>query len=170
MKIELTKEQIKFARELAKKRHEAKNIRFKNTGILTNISKTTLVEKYIYDKFHKPHFLGLLGEIAYALASDQKIDTQIYEVRDCGFDVGDVEVKTSTWMGNGIELKIKKQEFDTKFPSKYVLARIDENKFYIVDLIGEISREDFNKYKRIKQYRPNNPINYVVGTNYLKTI
>lgn len=168
MRIVLKNEQIKYAKELAKKRHEAKNIKFKNTGILTNTSKSTLVEKYIYDKSHKPHFLGLLGEMAYATVSKKNIDTNIYSVRDSGFDVGDAEVKTSTWMGKNIELKIKKNEFESKCPSKYILARIDENKFNVIELIGEISREDFNKYKVVKQYRPDNPINYVVGIEHLK--
>lgn len=169
MRIVLKNEQIKYAKELAKKRHEAKNIKFKNTGILTNTSKSTLVEKYISDRSHKPHFLGLLGEMAYAIASKGSIDTNIYSVRDTGFDVGDAEVKTSTWMGKNIELKIKKSEFESKQPSKYILARIDENKFNVVELIGEISREDFDRHKVVKQYRPDNPVNYIVGVQYLKS-
>ena len=167
MKILLNDRQIEFARELAKRRHEAKNIRFKNSGILTDTNKTTLVEKYIYDKNHKPHFLGLLGEISYALVTDQKIDTAIYSVRDRGFDVGNVEIKTSTWRGNDIELKIKKEEFETKCPEKYVLVRVSENSFHIVELVGEINRGDFDRWKRMKQYGPNNPINYIVGVDRL---
>jgi hypothetical protein len=170
MKVILTDCQVEFARELAKKRHEAKNISFKNSGILTNTRKTTLVEEYIYSREHKPHFLGLLGEIAYASITGQKIDTKIYSVRDSGFDVGNVEIKTSTWMGSGVELKIKKQEFEQKHPDKYVLARIDENKFFIVELVGQISRRNFDRFKSIKQYKPNNPINYVVGVNCLTSI
>ena len=170
MKVILNDCQVEFARELAKNRHEAKNISFKNSGILTNTKKTTLVEEYIYSREHKPHFLGLLGEIAFASTTGQKIDTKIYSVRDTGFDVGNVEIKTSTWMGGDIELKIKKKEFEQKHPDKYVLARIEENKFFIVELVGQISREDFDRYKSIKQYKPNNPVNYVVGMNHLTPI
>lgn len=167
MKFILTDNEIEFAREFARKRHEAKNIFIKNTGILTNIYKKTLVEEYIYHKSHKPHFLGLLGEIAYAKFVGKKIDTNIYKIRDMGFDVDNVEIKTSTWKGSNIELKIKKNEFESKYPLKYVLVRVDENIFNIVELIGEISRDDFNKFKTLKQYKLNNPINYVVGVNHL---
>lgn len=170
MKINLTQEQLELAKELAKKRHEAKNIKFKNTGILTNTKKKSMVEEYIHDRTHKPHFLGILGEIAYALHTKQNIDTNIYEVRDTGFDVGSVEVKTSTWMGGGVELKIKKQEFISKTPEKYVLARIDENNFNTVELMGEITRENFDKNKITKQYRSDTPVNYIVGTKYLTPI
>ena len=167
LKVVLDDCQIEFARELAQRRHEAKNISFKNSGILTDTNKTTLVEKYIYDKRHKPHFLGLLGEMAYALVTGQQVDTKIYSVRDSGFDVGDVEVKTSTWRGPTIELKIKQREFETKRPSKYVLARADETTFNVIELIGHITRKDFDKFKIAKQYKPTNPVNYIVGTQHL---
>lgn len=167
LKVVLNDNQIEFARELAKRRHEAKNISFKNSGILTDTNKATPVEEYIYDKRHKPHFLGLLGEMAYALTTGQKVDTNIYSVRDRGFDVGDVEVKTSTWNGPTIELKIKQKEFETKHPSKYVLARASETEFNIIELIGQITREDFDRYKIAKQYKPTNPVNYIVGTQHL---
>lgn len=167
LKVILNDCQIEFARELAKRRHEAKNISFKNSGILTDTNKTTLVEEYIYDKKHKPHFLGLLGELAYALVTRQKVDTTIYSIRDSGFDVGDVEVKTSTWSGPSIELKIKQKEFETKRPAKYVLARANETTFNVIELIGYITREDFDRFKISKQYKPTNPVNYIVGTKYL---
>ena len=167
MKILLNDRQIEFARELAKRRHEAKDKSFKNSGILTDTKKKTLVEEYIYDRSHKPHFLGLLGEIAYAAMVGKKIDTVIYSVRDRGFDVGNAEIKTSTWHGNDIELKIKQKEFHTKHPDNYVLVRVNEHYFTRVELIGQIKREDFDKYKTTKQYGPNNPINYVVGVDRL---
>lgn len=167
MRVVLEDHQIEFARELAKRRHEAKSISFKNSGILTDTNKTTLVEEYIYDKRHKPHFLGLLGEMAYALVTNQKVDTKIYSVRDSGFDVGNVEVKTSTWNGSNIELKIKQREFETKCPAKYVLARANETNFNVIELIGQITREDFNRFKIAKQYKPTNPVNYIVGIKHL---
>jgi hypothetical protein len=171
MVITLEDKQIELAREWAKRRHEAKHISFKNKGMLVGRQKPkTLVEEYIYDKTHKAHFLGLLGEIAYAAAVGAKIDTQIYDVRDTGADVNGVEIKTSTFTGHGVELKIPQDEFKKKCPQKYVLARLNENLFNVVELIGEITREDFDQYKAIKQYGPNNPINYIVGTHHLKPI
>ena len=170
VKIELTKEQIKFARDLAAKRHEAKDTSFRNSKRLHGNIKKTRVDHYVLDITHKAHFLGVLGEMAYAQAVNEKIDTNIYEIRDKGFDVGEMEVKASTWMNGDIELKVQKKHFETKFPKKYILVRIDENNFNIIELIGEISREDFDKHKVIKQYRPNYPVNYIVGTEYLKPI
>lgn len=108
--------------------------------------------------------------MAYASAVGGRIDTNIYSVRDTGADIGDVEVKTSTWMGNDIELKVQKKHFETKKPSKYVLVRIDENAFRTVEVLGEISWEDFNRHKTIRQYKSNGPVNYIVGTRYLKPL
>jgi hypothetical protein len=170
MKVLLNDRQIEMAREFAQRRHEAKSGSFKNSGILTDIKKKTLVEEYIYDRLHKPHFLGLLGEMAYATAVGKKIDTKIYSVRDTGADVGEAEVKTSTFLGVGVELKILQKEFETKSPKKYILTRLNENRFNEVELVGEISREDFAKHKTIKQYGPNSPINYIVGIRHLEPI
>ena len=171
MKVLLNDGQIEFAREMAMRRHEAKHISFRNKSRLVAKEKPkTLVEEYIYDRTHKAHFLGLLGELAYATAVGEKIDTNIYSVRDTGADVNGAEVKTSTFLGEGVELKIPQTEFDIKNPEKYILARLDENRFNEVELVGEISREDFAKYKTIKQYGPNNPINYIVGTRHLQPI
>jgi hypothetical protein len=169
MKVLLNDRQIEMARELAQRRHEAKDIFFKNKGRLA-VAKKTLVDEYIYDKMHKAHFLGLLGETAYATAVGKKIDTNIYSVRDTGADVNGAEVKTSTFLGAGVELKILQKEFEIKSPKKYILARLNENRFNEVELVGEISREDFAKHKTIKQYGPNNPINYIVGVRHLEPI
>ena len=171
MKVLLNDRQIEMAREFAQRRHEAKHISFRNKSRLVAKEKPkTLVEEYIYDRTHKAHFLGLLGEMAYATAVGEKIDTNIYSVRDTGADVNGAEVKTSTFSGDGVELKIPQTEFDIKSPKKYILARLNENRFNEVELVGEISREDFAKHKTIKQYGPNNPINYIVGVQHLEPI
>lgn len=171
MTIVLEDRQIELAREFAMRRHEAKHISFRNKSRLVERNKPkTLVEEYVYHRTHKAHFLGLLGEIAYATAVGAKIDTNIYSVRDTGADVNGAEVKTSTFLGNEVELKIPQTEFDIKSPKKYILARLNENRFHEVELVGEISREDFAKYKTTKQYGPNNPINYIVGICHLKPI
>lgn len=167
MKISLSKEQLEYAKVLAAKRHEAKDISFRNSKRLHGNIKKTKVDHYVLDITHKAHFLGVLGEMAYAEAVNGKIDTNIYELRDKGFDVNDVEVKASTWMSGDIELKVQKNHFETKFPKKYVLVRIDENNFDSIEVIGEITRQDFDKNKKIKQYAPNYPINYIVGVKHL---
>lgn len=167
MKINLSKDQLEHAKVLAAKRHEAKDISFRNSKRLHGNIKKTKVDHYVLDITHKAHFLGVLGEIAYAQVVNGKIDTNIYELRDNGSDVGDVEVKASTWMSGDIELKVQKKHFETKFPKKYVLVRIDENNFDCVEVVGEITREEFDKNKKIKQYAPNYPINYIVGVKHL---
>ena len=50
-------------------------------------------------------------------------------IRDKGFDVGEMEVKASTWMNGDIELKVQKKHFETKFPKKYI--KIKNNVRYI---------------------------------------
>jgi hypothetical protein len=170
MKIKLNSEQLEYAKNLASKRHESKNISFRNAHRLHKNLKKSKLDHYILHITHKAHFLGVLGEMAYAKIVNDKIDENIYEVRDTGADVGDVEVKTSTWKGNDIELKVQKNHFETKFPKKYVLVRIDENNFDEIEVIGEITREDFDKKKKIKQYAPNYPINYIVGMNSLNLL
>jgi hypothetical protein len=172
MKIQLSELQIKEAIELAAKRHESKGASFRNKNPFS-YSKDTKLEKALIDKTHKSHFLGILGEMAYAQLTNKQIDKNIYAVRDKGADVEDVEIKTSTWMGADVELKVKKEDFENKFPNKYVLARIDENNFSIVELIGEITRVNFDKVKREKRYGMSKygkllPLNYIVEVKDLK--
>jgi hypothetical protein len=170
MKIKFTDEQLLYARELAYKRHEAKHPSFKNKRRLGDFEKKTKVDQFVKHPTHKAHFLGILGEMAYASLVNGSIDENIYKIRDTGFDVDDVEVKASTRLSDDIELKVEKKHYETKFPKKYVLVRIDENAFRTVEVIGEIEREDFNKCKKVKQYRPNYPINYIVGIKHLKLL
>lgn len=174
MKIKLSDSEIDEAIQLAAKRHDAKNISFRNKNPFS-YSKDTALEKSLIDKTHKSHFLGILGEMAYAKYTNKEIDKTIYAVRDKGADVEDVEIKTATWMGADVELKVKKEDFETKFPKKYVLARIDENNFREVELIGEITRAKFDKVKVEKRYGMSKygrllPLNYIVGVKDLKPL
>ena len=101
MVINLTKQEISFAKKLAKKRHNAKNTFIRNRGIL-------MKEGSVYD----PHTIGLIGEMAYAKFIGEKVDEEIYAVRDKGQDFNKVEVKTITYFGDGEpELKIKQKQF-----------------------------------------------------------
>lgn len=158
MLINLTKEEVSFAKKLAKKRHNAKNAFIRNRGIL-------MTQGSVYD----PHTIGLIGELAYAKHTGEKIDETIYAVRDKGQDFDRVEVKTITYFGEGEpELKIKQKEFDTKTPEVYVLVRVDKEKLSQVELLGKISRKDFNKKKIAKRYGRFNPDNWIVPVSLME--
>jgi hypothetical protein len=152
MIINLTKEEVSFAKKLAKKRHNAKNTFIRNRGILMR-------DGSVYD----PHTIGLIGEMAYAKFTGEKIDEEIYAVRDKGQDFNKVEVKTITYFGDGEpELKIKQKEFETKNPETYILARVDKKKLSSVELLGSISRKNFDENKIAKRYGRFNPDNWIV--------
>ena len=160
MIINLTKDEVSFAKKLAKKRHNAKNTFIRNRGIL-------MKEGSVYD----PHTIGLIGEMAYAKFSGEEIDEEIYAVRDKGQDFNKVEVKTITYFGDGEpELKIKQKEFETKSPETYILARVDKKKLSSVELLGKISREEFNKIKVAKRYGRFNPDNWVVPLSKMEKL
>ncbi|NDB28158.1 hypothetical protein EB151_01255, partial [archaeon] len=118
---------------------------------------------------------------AWAKHTNQNIDEDIYLIRDAE-DFNGEEVKTITYYGDGQpELKVKVQEYKTKKPNKYILARTNRNKILKIlhtdlhksleiELLGQISREDFDQKKIQKQYGPNNPLNYVVSLSNMNTI
>ena len=115
--ITITIEEAELAEvySLAKKRHNAKDESFRDTGILIPNPKSV----------YAPHTIGLLGEFAWGKHTQQRVDFTIYQVRDEGEDFKNTEVKTLTYFGAGEpQLKIKKQEFLSKNPSLYVLARV----------------------------------------------
>jgi hypothetical protein len=160
MLVKLTKKEISFAKRLAKKRHNAKNTFIRNRGIL-------MKEGSIYD----PHTIGLIGELAYAKFSGEEIDETIYSIRDKGQDFHQVEIKTITYFGEGEpELKIKQKEFEAKNPKTYILARVDKKKLHLVELLGKISRDQFDKDKVAKRYGRYNPDNWVVPLSKMEKI
>lgn len=160
MLINLTKQEVSFAKKLAKKRHNAKNTFIRNRGIL-------MKEGSVYD----PHTIGLIGEMAYAKFSGEEIDEKIYAVRDKGQDFNQVEVKTITYFGEGEpELKIKQKEFETKKPETYILARVDKKELCSVELLGKISRKEFIKNKVAKRYGRFNPDNWIVPLSKMQLL
>jgi tagatose-1,6-bisphosphate aldolase len=160
MIIDLTKKEVSFAKILAKKRHNAKNDFIRNRGILMR-------EGSVYD----PHTIGVIGEMAYAKFSGEKIDETIYAIRDKGEDFNKIEVKTITYFGDGEpELKIKQKEFETKKPEIYILARVDKKNLASVELLGKISRENFNKHKLAKRYGRFNPDNWIVPLSIMEKL
>lgn len=116
----------------------------------------------------RPHRIGALGEKAYSKHTQIPMDTSILLGGD-STDFDGVEVKTSTNDGSGIKLLVKKHEYARKVPKKYVLARVDENNPLSVELVGEITREDFDKHKEGIQYGDKAP-NWGVGKRYLSSV
>ena len=109
------------------------------------------------------------------------VDEDIYEIRDSE-DFDGEEIKTITYYGHGEpELKIKVTEFDSKKPKKYILARTNKEKILKaltanaensieIELLGVISRDDFDTNKIKKRYGFNNPLNYIVGRSKMNEV
>lgn len=173
--IKISQKEINFILNLAKKRHDAKPSSIKNTGILISRNISNPLENYL------PHFIGLVGEYAWAKHTNQNVDEEIYEIRDSE-DFNGEEIKTITYFGAGEpELKIKVNEYQSKKPKKYILARTDKQKILKVlnsnsddsinvELLGEISRNEFETKKVKKCYGFNNPMNYVVSLSNMKQL
>ena len=173
--ITITKKEIDYILALAKKRHDAKPNNIKNTGILIDRDVNNPVENYL------PHFIGIVGEYAWAKHTNRCVDEDIYEIRDSE-DFDGEEIKTITYYGHGEpELKIKVTEFDSKKPKKYILARTNKEKILKaltanaensieIELLGVISRDDFNTNKIKKRYGFNNPLNYIVGRSKMNEV
>ena len=77
--IKLSEKELREALDLAAQRHEAKHVSVRDTGPrMTSKYETKLVD-FIGDIRYKPHFLGLLGEMAYAKATGGEINKEIYK-------------------------------------------------------------------------------------------
>ena len=96
MKFKLDKKQLNYALGLAMKRHDAKHSSFRNkdTTRFMNDSKGQMSEKFSVDKQYMAHFLGVIGELGYSLATGETIDENIYSVRDDGQDFDRTTYKT----------------------------------------------------------------------------
>ena len=154
MIIEFSDKLVNAVKLHAKKRHEAKDISFRNARRLGSLEN----EYYA-------HTVGLFGEVAYAKLKGLKVNTLIYPVRDGGEDFKNIEVKTITYGGPGEpELKIPLKEYEErKPPMLYVLCRVNMKKLNQVEVLGEITRQDFDKNKVQKRYgQGHHPVNYIV--------
>lgn len=138
----LSEEQRKLAEKIGRARCEAKDAKFRynDSGF----------HSYNNDRSF-PHILGICAEIAYSDLLDRKFDENIYAKGDES-DFDGIELKTSTWKGNDIELKIKVSEFKRKHPKAYILARIDKD-YTTVEFIGSISRQKFDRIKYLKKHK-----------------
>jgi hypothetical protein len=170
--VSLSPEEVRDSISLAHKRHDAKDPSFRHKRCLIKNAKSTAV----------PHEIGILGEVAYGKYVGLEIDREIYDVRDGGSDFKDVEVKTVTYFGPGEpELKIPEKDWLGKHKDikKFVLVRLDKSlveaswKCKIglrVELLGEIARTQFDKFKKTKTYGLGKPLNYVVRASQLRAI
>jgi hypothetical protein len=167
MIINLTKEDVAFAKNLAKKRHDAKHISIRNKGVLMENNLASGGSQYDF------HTIGLIGELAYSKFSGESIDENIYSSNPDpkGQDFENLEIKTITYFGSGEpELKITQKEYATKTPKLYVLARTDKNKLGSVELLGRISREKFDKLKVAKKYGRFHPSNWIVPLSLMEKL
>jgi len=162
MKIQLNENQTNYAIQIAMKRHDAKDISFRNRD-RWKCEHGLKNKKLSFKSEYLPHYIGVLGELGWAIANDLSIDENIYSVRDSGEDFEGTEIKTITYFGAGEpELKITQKEYNKRKPPKlYVLARVSIDRDEI-EILGKITRENFDKVKVEKQYGKNLPKNYVV--------
>ena len=167
MIISLTKEEVSFAKKLAKKRHDAKHISIRNKGALMENNLANGGSQY------DSHTIGLIGELAYSKFSGESIDENIYfkNPDPKGQDFENLEIKTITYFGSGEpELKITQKEYLAKNPKLYVLARVNKNKLDSVELLGRISRVKFDKLKVEKKYGRFYPSNWIVPLSKMQQL
>ena len=173
MKFKLSKKQLEYALDLAVQRHDAKHSSFRNKDVeaFRNESKNKLSEKFKIDHQYMSHFLGVIGELGWSLATGEAVDENIYSVRDDGQDFEGIEVKTITYMGAGEpELKITMKEYEQRKPPElYVLTRFNLRKNEI-DVLGKITRSNFDDVKKKKRYGYNKPMNYIVPLSDMEEV
>tara|TARA_R110000803_G_scaffold110897_1_gene179353 strand:+ start:489 stop:959 length:471 start_codon:yes stop_codon:yes gene_type:complete len=139
MNITLTDKQILYCKDLAMKR----------SGSVNHAETKNSINCFKEMPGWHRHYVGALGEMAYSIYSGKEIDTTTIGRGDDGtdFDNGvDVKTSTSKYKPN---LLIFKKQFERKFAKNYVLAWL---KLPVVELIGTISRDDFNEHKEIKNF------------------
>lgn len=135
---------------------------------------------YVYDKsgdHYIPHYRGAAGNIAYAHVRGLEVDRTVKPFGDAT-DFNGTEVKTSTFQGDGIELKITVKNYNRihKNAKMYILCRspqgLTRDNFVAdcrwIEIIGQITREKFDKVKSIKNY--GNRDNYIVGVDQLDPV
>lgn len=174
MLIKLNQAQLNKCVELAQARHNAKNASFRNSKVseFHNEAKADLSLGVGIDSEYMPHFIGLLGEMAWSIHSGLPVDEEIYAVRDGGQDFDGIEVKTITYFGKDEpELKIPVKEYVKRNEIKtYVLVRVDVKRPQNVEILGTISREDFDDLKVEKKYGRYKPTNYTVPVSKMEPV
>ena len=109
---------------------------------------------YIDGRIETSHVYGLYGEIAYSIATGQPWDRTITGTSGDLTDFDHIEIKTSTWPGADIELKVKQSEYIRKAPRHYILARLLLPEVHFLGCIRR-ARFDYMKYPRTHRTEPN---------------
>lgn len=154
----MTPEDIALAIEIGEARHNVKPDSIRETNVYLDTDDSAM-----------PHKLGAAGEIAFARTMGLHIDRQIYLIRDMR-DFGNCELKTATFQGHDVHLKVKSSEYNKKKPFAYFLARARMD-LSSVDLFGFILREEFDLIKEEHRYTNRNPeSNWVVPADQLNPL
>jgi len=148
--ITLSDEQVSVARELSTQIKESKT--YTKTWAADNI------------------FLGILGETAYAEMKGFTVNKKVWDSHtDGGIDFEDgTDIKTISYTGPKPELKLGKiPQFTRK--KKLVLAICDYKNYpNRVDLVGEISFDNFKAKSQLRTYGDKSW--YAVGVSDLDSI
>jgi len=112
-----------------------------------------------------PGEIGIRTELAYSKLTGLPMNMAIYRYHGDPYDFGTkdmpIELKTSTHIGNDVELKVKQDEYEKKISLIYIGAQINKNNMNLVKFLGCISREKLDRIKYEKQYFENGPLNWV---------
>lgn len=146
MTYKLSEHDLHLALAAARERVYTKNAGYENFfgGFHSKDSHPQAAKRYY------PHFLGILGEIAYARTFGEPLDLTFSKRGDRGYDFKDkVEVKTRKSKDKNPWLMVRKNDFIRKPCLKYVLCRLEppesDMDFKTVDIAGFITYEDFKK-------------------------
>jgi hypothetical protein len=107
-----------------------------------------------------PHAVGLAAELAYALETGTPLDESVRTGGDAGDFVG-VEVKATTHTRPPFVLAVKQEDYATRMPLAYVLAKVSAD-LRTVEFLGSISRERFDRRKL--EQRGKFALNWAVGS------
>lgn len=146
--INLTEQQVKETKALATEIHKSKKWNWTWENIL----------------------IGLIGEMGYSIWTNQSINREIYfNSGDGGIDFSDgAQIKTVTWSGPSKEIKVNFGSTSNPAIKKYVLAHTTLDYLQDVELIGEVSLENFKTKRDMKIYR-NKPV-WIVTEDKLDTL
>lgn len=143
--VKFTADDLESAKILAKKR-----VRKKPLAIRYNSSGYHRVKKGDDpDKAARwyPHFIGLLGEVAYGSLMSLRVNDDVRKTGDEA-DFGETEIKTRCCKDRNPLLMVNKREFDKKSPKEYILVRLEPD-YSHAELLGKITKDSFGKMAEI---------------------
>ena len=104
-------------------------------------------------------FFGKIGEIGYSKHTELPFNFEFYANKgDGGADIGSTQVKTVTWDKENKTIKVNKdsKSFTNESVDKFVLMFLDPKLGGTsVNLVGEISKENFKKKSKPSEKYPN---------------